>query len=150
MGRQGLIDKSHELKFWVDKLDRQIVELRSPKREKARYMVHRLVATAFLPQPTHAHTDVVHLDKNMSNNKVKNLEWMTKIDAASIAKKTKKRWSKQGGLPKLTAAEVDQIINSELTREEIFKEYKISERHVTQIRNGHTGKRFKQSSNEKQ
>ena len=147
-GPQGLVATSKELKFWQDKYGRLLVELRSPKRSKARYMVHRLVATAFVRQPTEEHSDVVHLDKDMSNNDSKNLAWMTKVEVADHAAKSKNRWARQGGAPKLTLEQINEIIESEMTREQVAKKFGISERQVSQVRNGHTGLRVKQSRDE--
>ena len=42
--------------------------------ERKYYRVHRLVATAFIPNPEN-YSEVNHLDDNHSNNCVKNLEW---------------------------------------------------------------------------
>lgn len=67
------------------------------KIRKKGYMVHRLVAETFLPNPDHKPV-VNHKDLNRKNNDVSNLEWVTYSEnsyhAASggVSYKARKRW----------------------------------------------------------
>ena len=54
----------------------KVVKLSSDNFEKTVF-VHRLVASAFIPNPENKR-EVNHIDGNPSNNKVDNLEWATK------------------------------------------------------------------------
>lgn len=44
---------------------------------KKGFPVHKLVANHFLEKPSKDHTYVIHLDKNLHNNHVENLRWVT-------------------------------------------------------------------------
>ncbi len=44
---------------------------------KAYFYVHKLVAENFLPKPNESCTKVVHLNRNVEDNNVKNLQWVT-------------------------------------------------------------------------
>lgn len=52
------------------------VTLRRPREPKKKFYVHRLVATAFIPNPQQVEI-VNHKDRDRANNGVSNLEWVT-------------------------------------------------------------------------
>lgn len=51
------------------------------------WLVHRLVATLFIPNP-HDLPEVNHIDGNKDNNAVANLEWVTRTENKAHAKAT--------------------------------------------------------------
>ena len=66
---------THNLKLYLDKHGYYRVDLhKNGKIEK--WLVSRLVATVFIPNP-HNLPQVNHKDENKTNNNVKNLEWCT-------------------------------------------------------------------------
>lgn len=53
-------------------------------------LAHRLVAKAFLAQPSEKHTQVNHKNKNRSDNRIVNLEWVTPSENARHSKRERK------------------------------------------------------------
>lgn len=51
------------------------IEIQKNKKRRS-FLVHRLVALAFLPNPKKK-SEVNHIDANVENNNVSNLEWVT-------------------------------------------------------------------------
>ena len=75
LGRVRNIKRNKIVKSYTNKNGYQRVQL-SLNKKKLNYMVHRLVASAFLPKPENK--DVInHKDYDRSNNSVENLEWLT-------------------------------------------------------------------------
>lgn len=87
------------LKQKLDKSNCLMVNLSLGVRGKAKYyIVARLVAMAFVPNPM-GYTWVRHIDGNTLNNEASNLEWV------------KERWSRQG--------RGEQSYNAKLTKEQV-------------------------------
>ena len=59
----------------------------SKKGKSTTFKLHRLVATAFIPNPNNL-PEVNHIDGNKSNNKVDNLEWVTRSENQKHAFRT--------------------------------------------------------------
>lgn len=74
------------------------------------FLVHRLVATAFIPNPENK-PEVNHIDGNKLNNTLKNLEWVTKHENMKHAHSLKLRDNNGTGNPRniLTEKEVLEI-----------------------------------------
>lgn len=67
--------KEHPMRPHKDTKGYYQVELRN-EYGKSSFVVHRLVAMAFIPNPNN-YPQVNHKDENKINNKVENLEWCT-------------------------------------------------------------------------
>lgn len=80
-------------------------------RGRRNHLLHRLVAEAFLPQPSWA-TEINHRDGNKDNNSVVNLEWSTRSLNLKHAYATGLQTAKRGEdnrSSKLTEKEVIEI-----------------------------------------
>ena len=64
------------MKLYINSNGYVTVGLTKDKKQKG-YMVHRLVAEAFLPKIDPDKTQINHIDENKQNNCVSNLEWCT-------------------------------------------------------------------------
>ena len=92
------------------------------------YLIHRLVAQAFIPNPDNF-DEVNHKDLNKKNNSIENLEWVTRKDNRNHAIRNGHlgyRFGKGNGIGKKSRG------NRRLTKEQVFE---IRNR----LRNGETG-----------
>lgn len=110
--------KEKEVTVWVDTWGYLRVHLNHRGVRKA-FRVHRLVAQAFIPNPSNL-PQVNHIDGNKSNNKVSNLEWCTNIYNQEHARKTGLR---KMGLTEEEKAEVYHKWQSGKSYRTLAKEY---------------------------
>lgn len=98
--------------------------------------VHRLVAVAFLGQPSEGMM-VDHIDGDPTNNHVSNLEWVTcgennrRAYALGLRKATRR---------KLSPNQIRELRSSDLSGKELSRKYGISESNVSNIRHRRTYK----------
>lgn len=103
------------------------------------HLIHRLVATAFLPNPDHF-PDVNHKDLNKKNNSVENLEWCSRKQNLDHAKRNGKSVGFKPGERhgcKLTEDDVREIrrrLNEGISCAQLAKEYKVSDTTIYLIR----------------
>lgn len=108
---------------------------------KKYYRVHRLVAQAFIPNLDNK-PEVNHKDGNRSNNRVDNLEWVTRSENEThafrvLGKQPNKPWA---GKPrpfarKLTPEQVKAIRKDRRTAREIGREYNVSKTTIVNVKN---------------
>lgn len=104
------------------------------KKKKKTKKIHRLVAIAFLPNKENK-KQVNHIDGNKQNNVVSNLEWITPknniahVHSNGLYRKASRRLKKEDII------EIRKKAKSGVSRQEISKEYGISLRHVSNIKN---------------
>lgn len=65
------------MKTWYQKSGYENIKL-CKNNETYHFLIHRLVAQAFIPNPDNL-PEVNHKDKNVKNNNVSNLEWCDRI-----------------------------------------------------------------------
>ena len=100
--------------------------------------VHRLVAEAFIPNPDNL-PEVNHKDGNKANNKVENLEWVTKSENMQHASR---ELDALGFNRTLTEEQVMAIRNDTRPESEIGDEYGLTQSTINSIRIGKTYKSY--------
>ena len=97
--------------------------------KKKRLSIHRLVAQAFLPNPSSL-PEVNHIDGCKTNNNVSNLEWASGSSNVIHAYRTGLRKTK---LSEMQVAEIKNLINQGLTQREIASIYNVSHSTIGEI-----------------
>jgi hypothetical protein len=63
---------------YLNKAGYYVVTLYDKNNEKKHFLVHRLVAIVYIPNP-YNHPCINHIDRNRKNNNLNNLEWCTNM-----------------------------------------------------------------------
>lgn len=108
------------------------------------FLVHKLVAEAFLDKTSELHTYVSHLDRNIKNNKASNLVWITREENYTKVMEllntfNKNRPGKFAPYTKLKAEDVRHIkgmIQLGVKQKVIAKMFCVSEMQITRIKQG--------------
>ena len=107
--------------------------------------VHKLVAEIWIPRPSEQHTFVTHLDRNVKNNHVLNLVWMTKETLDEHNREFYKQKIKQANyrkiithskLKEMDIIQLKSMLQKGVTQTAIAKMFCISEMQVTRIKRG--------------
>ena len=111
----------------------------------AKKTVHRLVMEAFCPVDGMDNLDVNHIDGNKQNNKLSNLEWCTKHENMSHARKIgiwkpENRKGEKHPMHTLTEKEVreikDLLTSKKYRQYEIAEMYNVSSTTISEIKTG--------------
>ena len=105
----------------------QVVLVRDRARKNA--LVHRLVATAFLPCNDPRRIHVNHIDHNRSNNEAANLEWVTPSENLRHAI----RHERFGKLRRSEAKAIRILRHAGMPARDIANRYGVTTRYVYQI-----------------
>lgn len=88
------------------------------------YLVHRLVASAFVPNPNPGLTEVNHKNGNRTDNAASNLEWITHSENVAHSFLVLGRKPDHHG--RLSSSAINSIRNDTRHQSEIAKDYGIS------------------------
>jgi len=122
----------------------RIIQLNINKHAQ-KYYVHKLVAEHWIPKPSDKHTIVTHLDGNMTNNHVSNLEWHTRESLAEkhreYEKQRDRRFRKRNPASHSKLKEEDvrhlkAMLEKGVVQAKIAKMFCLSEMQVTRIKRG--------------
>lgn len=113
--------------------------------ERKRWLVHRLVAEAFIPNDTNKET-VNHKDGNKRNNHISNLEWMSVEDnlkhghASGFVKYSKGEGHYQSKVPTKDIIEIRKLIGSGMKGRDIASKFGVHEKYISAIKHFKTRK----------
>lgn len=112
-------------------------------------LIHRLVATYFLPKPKAPQILVAHLDYNKLNNKADNLKWMTPEENYAHQQKSpyvieekkerKFRRKENSRATKLTVTKVmllKKMLNENKPIKRLVKQFKVTDTQILRIKRG--------------
>lgn len=114
--------------------DRYYNNYSSIQLSRKSYKVHRLVAECFIKNPFNK-PHVNHIDNNPRNNKVDNLEWVTRSENIQHAVKQNRMTNGENiWQSKLTENDIKKIRKSKLPIKELVKIYNVNRRQIYRIK----------------
>ena len=125
------------------------------KGKSKSYTVHRLILSAFTPNPDpNVYTEINHIDGDKDNNSLNNLEWCDRGFNQRHAYKYGLRHSKKGsenGRAKLTEKDVFNIkaLLNYLSQREIAEMFGVSKSTISAIKTGTNWSKMKGGSDDK-
>lgn len=120
---KGILSKRYHLKHpHLNKKGRYIIGLSQPGMGTTKWLVHRLVALVYLPNPEGL-PYVCHKDNVPTNNRVNNLYWGTQKDNMSQASKDGRMVNRMKGKyikgTEIQRSYIPRLINLGFTRKEV-------------------------------
>jgi len=108
------------------------------KKSKRKFYVHKLVAHIWIPKPTNKPNFVTHLDGNLKNNHISNLEWHTRKTLTEKHREfgNRKRVIRNSKLNELDIRHLKSMLERGIVQSKIAKLFCISEMQVTRIKRG--------------
>lgn len=115
--------------------------------ERHKFLVHRLVAIAFIPNPQNK-PEINHVDCNVNNNNVNNLEWVDRKENNNHTPTYQKRIhnikrGQDNNFSKLTEDNVYnivQMLEEGYSNKEIASKFNVCIKSIRNIKNGKTWK----------
>lgn len=116
----------------------------SAKGKVKRTLVHRLVASAFIPNPLNKGT-VNHKNSDRTDCKAQNLEWCSQAEniqhAVSLGRMIGAR-GELGGASKIKNADIPLIRKDQRTQWEVARDYGVTQSTISRIKNQITYKSY--------
>jgi hypothetical protein len=119
------------------------------KHRNFAFLIHKVVAEAFLHKPSEEHCYVAHLDYNKLNNRIDNLKWVTQAEMNELNNKNPRVLATRGVYRKdknfghkLTSTDVIRIkkmladLNRKTRIKIIAKQFGVSEMQIFRIQSG--------------
>lgn len=103
--------------------------------KRRRLSVHRCVALAHIPNPEEK-SDVNHKDGDKSNNRLSNLEWMTRLENMRHARSTGLYKKQNPEFLKMRNKKILEMLASGKTQKEVGLHFGLKQAHVGRISRG--------------
>ena len=110
----------------------------SSKKINRKFYVHKLVAQIWISKPSDKHNFVTHLDGNLKNNHISNLEWHTRETLTVRHRElgNRKRVIRNSKLNESDIRHLKSMLERGVVQAKIAKLFRISEMQVTRIKRG--------------